>query len=45
MMAEFVSGLSLANQSDTGSFLVVSASLSLDGISEKDSGRLIGHMD
>ena len=41
-----VSGLSLANRSDSEPFLVAHASLSQDGFQrEKDSGRLVGHTD
>ena len=44
-MMRLVSGLSLANCSDSGSFLVSHALLSQDGCSKKNSGRLVGHMD
>ena len=37
--------LSLSNHSDSGSFLVMHALLSQDGSNEKDSGRLVGHVD
>ena len=39
MMMALVSGLSLADHSDTDSFLVVDLLLSQMGASEKDSGR------
>ena len=39
-----VSRLSLANHSDSGFFLVIHHSGKMDP-SEKDSGRLVGHMD
>ena len=45
MVVGLVSGLSLVNHSDSGSFLMARASLSRDGFQQKDSGRLVGHMD
>ena len=39
MVMELVSGLSLANHSDSESFLVVHTLFSQDGCREKDSGR------
>ena len=45
MVIELVSGLSLANHYDSGFFLVARVSLSQDGVIEKDSGRLVGHMN
>ena len=44
IVMELVSGLSLANHSDSGSFLMVYHSAKMDS-SEKDSGRLVGHMN
>ena len=41
---ELVSRLSLANQSDSGSFLVMCTSLSQGDSSEEDSGRLVRHV-
>ena len=43
IVMELVSGLSLASHSDSGSFLMVYCSAKMDS-SEKDSGRLVGHM-
>ena len=40
-----VSGSSLANHSDSASFVVVHALLSQEGFRKKDSGRLVGHLD
>ena len=45
MVIGLVSGLSLANHSDSGCFLVARALLIKMDSSEKDSGRLVGHMD
>ena len=39
MVKGLVSGLSLTNHSDSGSFLVAHALLKQDDVSEKDSGR------
>ena len=36
--------LSLANHSDSESFLVAHGLLNQDGFQEKDSGRLVGHV-
>ena len=45
MVIGLLSSLSLAKHSDPGSFLVANTSLSQMDSSEKDSGRLAGHMD
>ena len=45
MVMGLVSGLSLANHSDSGSFLVVLACSANMDSSEEDSGKLVGHMD
>ena len=44
MVMGLVSGLSLANRSDSGSFLVVTHRSAEMDSSEKDSGRLVGHV-
>ena len=44
MVVELVSRLSLANHSDSGSFLVVCTSFSQGDSSEEDSGRLVRHV-
>ena len=44
MVMGFVSGLSLAHHSNSGSFLVVRGSRRMVS-NEKDSGRLVGHTD
>ena len=45
MVMGLVWGLSLANHSDTGAFLVACASLSQDGLHPEGLGRLVGHTD
>ena len=45
MVVELVSRLSLANHSDSGSFLVVCTSFSQGDSSEEDSGRLAVYMN
>ena len=44
MLVELVSRLSLANHSDSGSFLVVCTPFSQGDSSEEDSGRLVRHV-
>ena len=44
MVTGLVSRLSLANCSDSGSFLVAHPSAKMES-DEKHSGRLVGHMD
>ena len=39
-----VSGLTLANHSDSGSFLVVHALLSQDGFQQERFGQVVGHV-
>ena len=44
MMMEFVSELSLAKHSDSGSFLVVHALFSQDGCQKEGFGKVVGHL-
>ena len=39
-----VSGLTLANHSDSGSFLVAHALLSQDGFQQEGFGQVVGHV-
>ena len=44
MVKGLVSGLSLTNHSDSGSFLVVHALLSQDGYQQEGLGEMVGHV-
>ena len=44
MVMGLVSGLTLANHSDSGSFLVAHALLSQDGVQQEGFGQVVGHV-